>query len=104
MLIGNQAALVVPQPFVELAGLGILACLEQPFDPMEAAFHELGDRHEGDELTWRQGQGWTLHRQYPLSPELLAVSHVWGGDGEDHVIAAKGRARSHCRPVRHGRR
>jgi Ca2+-transporting ATPase len=89
-VIGNQASLVVPQPFVELAGLGILACLEQPFDPMEAAFHELGDRHEGEELTWRQGQGWTLHRQYPLSPELLAVSHVWGGEGEDHVIAAKG--------------
>jgi Ca2+-transporting ATPase len=88
--IGKQAALVIPEPFVELAGLGILACLEQPFDPMETAFHELGGKHQGQDLTWRQSQGWTLHRQYPLSPELLAVSHVWGGDDEDHVIAAKG--------------
>jgi soluble P-type ATPase len=88
--IGKQAALVIPEPFVELAGLGILACLEQPFDPMETAFHELGGKHQGQDLTWRQSQGWTLHRQYPLSPELLAVSHVWGGGDEDHVIAAKG--------------
>jgi Ca2+-transporting ATPase len=88
--IGKEASLIIPEPFVELAGLGILACLEQPFDPMETAFHELGSKHEGDSLNWRQDRGWTLHRQYALSPELLAVSHVWGGEGEDHVIAAKG--------------
>jgi len=34
---------------------------------------------------------WTLVREYPLSPELLALSHVWRGpDRQHHVIAAKG--------------
>ncbi len=87
---GKQPDLAIPEAFVELAGLGILACQEQPFDPMEMAFHELGSRQQGDSLNWRQDQGWTLRRQYALSPELLAVSHVWGGDDDEHVIAAKG--------------
>jgi len=87
---GRQASIEIPEAFVELAGLGILASLEQPFDPMETAFHEIAERHDGDSLNWRQKQGWRLHRQYGLSPELLAVSHVWGNGGEDHLIAAKG--------------
>ena len=34
---------------------------------------------------------WTLVRQYPLSEQLLALSHVWRSpDGHEYVIAAKG--------------
>ena len=34
---------------------------------------------------------WTLEREYPLSPELLAMSHVWKSPtGQDYVLAAKG--------------
>ena len=34
---------------------------------------------------------WTLVREYPLSQQLLALSHVWKSpDGGDYVIAAKG--------------
>ena len=34
---------------------------------------------------------WTLVQQYPLSTELLAISHVWQSTkGSDYVIAAKG--------------
>ena len=34
---------------------------------------------------------WTLVHEYPLSPGLLALSHVWKSpDGRDYVIAAKG--------------
>ena len=34
---------------------------------------------------------WTLERGYPLSPDLLAMSHVWKSPtGEDYVLAAKG--------------
>ena len=34
---------------------------------------------------------WTLVREYPLSRELLALSHVWQSpDGGEYVIAAKG--------------
>ncbi len=87
---GSDASVEIPEPFIELAGLGLLACLEQPFDPMETAFHELSRRHSGDRLDWRQDQGWRLHRQYGLSPDLLAVSHVWVREGERHLVAAKG--------------
>jgi Ca2+-transporting ATPase len=34
---------------------------------------------------------WSLVHEYPLSPELLALSHVWKSpDGKDFVISAKG--------------
>lgn len=82
--------LVVPAAFTDLAGLGILACQEAPFDPMETAFHDLGNRHDGESLGWRQGDGWTHQRQYGISPDLLAVSHVWGKSGGDFVVATKG--------------
>ena len=88
---GPEQGLVLPDAFVELAGLGILACMEEPFDPMETAFHALGERHQGDSLSWRQDAGWTLRHHYALAPELLAMSHVWGSaDGGDHLVATKG--------------
>ena len=80
-----------PEPFADLAGLGILACLEEPFDPMEQAFHELAERHPQAELRNLQDGGWALQRQYALSSDLLAMSNVWARDGTSrHVIAAKG--------------
>ncbi|MEZ5736122.1 MAG: cation-translocating P-type ATPase [Novosphingobium sp.] len=80
-----------PEPFAGLAGLGILACLEDPFDPMEQAFHDLAERHPQAELRDLQNGGWALQRQYALSSELLAMSNVWSKDGAGrHVIAAKG--------------
>ena len=83
--------LVLPEAFVELAGLGILACMEQPFDPMEAAFHQLGDRHEASRLKWRQDEGWKLRKQYGFGTETLAMSHVWGSEDEaGQVVATKG--------------
>ena len=43
--------------------------------------------HETDHLH----NNWSLVREYPLSPELLALSHVWKSpDGKDVLIAAKG--------------
>jgi Ca2+-transporting ATPase len=36
-------------------------------------------------------ENWTLIHEYPLSPELLALSHVWRSpDGADYIVAAKG--------------
>ncbi len=67
----------------------VLASKRDPFDPMERALHEAGDR-------WLPAAGrshpdWTLAQEYPLSPEILAVSHAWErGTTGDHVIACKG--------------
>ncbi|GFM31390.1 cation-translocating P-type ATPase [Novosphingobium sp. PY1] len=77
--------------FAELAALGISACLEEPFDPMEQAFHALDDEYPERELKLRKRNGWHLHRQYPLSSQLLAMANVWtNGTTSDGIVAAKG--------------
>lgn len=80
----------LPAAFVELAGLGLLACAERPVDPMEMAFHDLSDRDGNAGVAWRQRRGWALDHRYPLERDLLAVSHVWKGNQTERVIAAKG--------------
>jgi P-type Ca2+ transporter type 2C len=73
-------------PLVEFC---ILASQRDPFDPMEKAFKQLGDRY----LTHTEHlhNDWQLLREYPLSPQLLAMSHVWqSADGKQYEIAAKG--------------
>jgi len=79
----------LPEAVHEVLEFGILASQRDPFDPMEQAFHRLGtDALAGTE---HLHGGWQLLREYPLSPELLAVSHVWRSpDGERRVVAAKG--------------
>jgi len=78
----------LPEELHELVEFGVLASQRDPFDPMEKAFHALGDRLAGTE---HLHPNWTLVRQYPLSDQLLALSHVWRSpDGRAYVIAAKG--------------
>ena len=79
----------LPETFHELAEFALLANHRDPFDPMERALNEYGavalantEHLHGD---------WQLVRQYPLSPQLLALSHVWKSPGGDEfVIASKG--------------
>ena len=79
----------LPEPWHELVEFGILASEREPFDPMERALHELGKRTLGG--TGHLHQEWALVHEYSLTPELLAMSHVWKGDGhEHHIVAAKG--------------
>ncbi|MDD3798457.1 MAG: cation-translocating P-type ATPase [Novosphingobium sp.] len=87
---GDDGA-VFPEAFVRLARTGILACPEDPFDPMEKAFHELAARHPAAPLRDHAENGWALHHHYALDPGLLAMSQVWGnGRQEDRLVAAKG--------------
>ncbi len=79
----------LPEEVHELVEFCILASQRDPFDPMEKAFKELGDRSLAD--TEHLHRDWQLLRSYPLSPELLAMSHVWqSADGERYEIATKG--------------
>ncbi|MDD5503166.1 MAG: cation-translocating P-type ATPase [Candidatus Thermoplasmatota archaeon] len=85
----NESKERLPDEFHEVAEFSILASHRDPFDPMEKAFKKFGDEHLAD--TEHLHPGWTLLQQYPLSKELLAMSHVWKSpDGRDYVIAAKG--------------
>ncbi|MDD5677614.1 MAG: cation-translocating P-type ATPase [Kiritimatiellae bacterium] len=75
--------------FHPLLEYGILASKCDPFDPMEKALNELGAKFLA--RTEHLHQNWQLIREYPLSPHLLALSHVWKSpDGSIFEIAAKG--------------
>jgi len=79
----------LPEALHGLLESAILASKRDPFDPMERALHEAGDRLIKD--TEHLHPGWSLEREYPLSPGLLAVSHAWRtGDGDEVAVASKG--------------
>jgi len=77
------------ETFHQLVEFGILASQKDPFDPMEKAFQKFGNLMLAN--TEHLHSDWTLIREYPLSPHLLAMSHVWQSPtGADYAIATKG--------------
>lgn len=79
----------LPETFHQLIEFSILASQRDPFEPMEKAFKQLGDRYLAN--TEHLHNDWKLLREYPLSPQLLAMSHVWQSpEGTKYVVAAKG--------------
>ena len=89
LTIDYKAAPVLPEAFHTLVEFSILASVEEPFDPMEKAFHRMGQHFlQGTEHLHRD---WALVQEYGLTPQLRAMSHVWRAvQGEAHVVAAKG--------------
>ncbi len=79
----------LPETFHEALEFGILASRQDPFDPMELAFTAAGLKYlRGTEHLHHD---WALEKEYPLSPELLAISHAWKPRlGGGFVIGAKG--------------
>lgn len=79
----------LPEALHEVVEYSLLASPPDPFDPMEKAMRTLGEHSLAG--TEHLRQNWTLVKEYPLSDQLLAMSHVWRSpDGESLVIAAKG--------------
>ena len=79
----------LPERFHELAEFAVLASPADPFDPMDKAFRDIGDAYLAG--TEHVHGNWQLVREYPLSENLLALSHVWRSpDLTDYLIAAKG--------------
>ncbi len=79
----------LPEEFHSLVEYGILASEVDPFDPMEKAFHDLGERFLLE--TEHLHQDWEIVHEYSLSPELLAMSHVWKSSKRGiYAVAAKG--------------
>ena len=78
----------LPEALHALLENAILASKPDPFDPMERAVHAAGAAHlAGSE---HLHPDWSLAREYPLTPELLAVSHAWDDGSTSAVVAAKG--------------
>jgi len=84
---GKKASL--PEDLHEVVEYSLLASPSDPFDPMEKAMKDLGEKTLAN--TEHLHKDWTLVREYPLSEKLLAMSRVWRSpDGRELVIAAKG--------------
>jgi len=67
----------------------VLASHRRAFDPMESAIGEAGQRLLAH--TEHLHTDWTLIDDYPLAPEMLAMSRVWQSpDRREFLIAAKG--------------
>ncbi|MCX5907921.1 MAG: cation-translocating P-type ATPase [Deltaproteobacteria bacterium] len=87
--VGQTPREPLPETFHEITEFSILASERDPFDPMEKALRQLGEyslvhtEHLHDD--------WKLIREYPLSRDLLALSHVHKTpNGGRYVVAAKG--------------
>jgi len=79
----------LPERFHRIAEFSVLASPIDPFDPMDTAFKVLGKQYLAE--TEHLHSDWDLVREYPLSEDMLALSHVWRSpEGDRYVIAAKG--------------
>jgi Ca2+-transporting ATPase len=76
----------LPEDFHELVEFGVLASEIDPRDPMEQAFHRLAGQYLAN--TEHLHPDWDLVREYELSPQLLAMSHLWSRPGHRHQTAA----------------
>ncbi|MDP2022664.1 MAG: HAD-IC family P-type ATPase, partial [Hydrogenophaga sp.] len=75
--------------FHAVVEFAILASQTDPVDPMEQAFHRLGQQFLAQ--TEHLHRDWTLAQEYGLTPELRAMARIWKAvEGEAHVVAAKG--------------
>jgi Ca2+-transporting ATPase len=93
----------LPKKFHALIEFAILASEIEPFDPMEKAFHQLGQQHL--QPSEHLHPEWALIHEYDLSPEIRSKTHVWKTNGShQYVVAAKGApetilALCHMQPV-----
>jgi Ca2+-transporting ATPase len=79
----------LPEPFHELLEYSVLASEIEPHDPMEQAIHRLAQAHLAD--SEHIHPDWALTREYELSPDLPAMSHLWRiPDRAHHAVATKG--------------
>jgi Ca2+-transporting ATPase len=95
LVVGNAnfvtdlTSIELPEIFHELVEFSILSSEIKPFDPMEKAIHSIGTHYLAN--TEHLHQDWLQVHEYSLSPDLLALSHVWKArEREEFVVAAKG--------------
>ena len=85
----NPSTTQLLENFHQLLEFGILASKRDPFDPMEKALVQLGQKYLKN--TEHLHDNWVLEREYPLTREQLALSHIWRkAEGSEKIIAAKG--------------
>ena len=78
----------LPEQIHGLMEYAILASKRDPFDPMERALHTAGKKWLME--TEHLHPDWSLAKEYPLAPELLAVTHAWDCGRNQVMVATKG--------------
>jgi Ca2+-transporting ATPase len=87
--VDGQSSSPPPEKFHQLIEFSVLASQRDPFDPMERALNGFAKSRLAN--TEHLHDDWVLVRQYPLSPDLMALSQVWkSSTGSNYAIAAKG--------------
>jgi P-type Ca2+ transporter type 2C len=77
------------EEFHELAELALLSTPVDPFDPMEKAICVFVRKHLSD--TSHVHPDWRPERVYPLTPQVLAMTHAFvTGQPDRYVLATKG--------------
>lgn len=75
----------IPETFHELIEYGILASKKDPFDPMEKALDVLWHKVDSVHI-----HNYPLIEEYPITKDMLALSHVWQtSKSSDYLIASK---------------
>lgn len=78
-----------PESFHPLVECGLLASQTNPFDPMEKAIHNLGNRTL--EKSASACSKWDVVREYPLTRDFFVMSRVVSHKETNHnMVAAKG--------------
>ncbi len=87
--LGATASTSLPEALHPVLEYAVLASHRRAFDPMESAIGVAGQRLLAG--TEHLHENWELIDDYPLSPQLLAMSRVWQSpDRQDRLVAAKG--------------
>ncbi|MDD4062276.1 MAG: cation-translocating P-type ATPase [Candidatus Pacebacteria bacterium] len=74
------------EKFRTLLECGVLASQKDPFDPIEKELNKMGELYLKDFTK----DHFDLIKEYPLSKELLALSHAWRLNSTELVVASKG--------------
>lgn len=88
-ILSGDASPDLPEALHQVLEYAVLASHRRAFDPMESAIGEAGQHHLAG--TGHLHDNWKVIDDYPLSPQLLAMSRVWQSpDLQDRLVAAKG--------------
>ena len=88
---------VLTDSAVTVLDSALAASERNPFDPMERAIHEAAKLRAPASVARLKPMD--LVREYDLTPELLAVTHVWRSESKQIEIAVKGAPETVVRSV-----
>jgi Ca2+-transporting ATPase len=87
--VSKFASTDLPEKFRVLLEYGILASQKDSFDPMEKDINKIGGMYLANSKQLHTK--WNLIKEYPLSKDLLTLSHVWKDpENKNFIIASKG--------------